>query len=191
MTKKVVLFGDSITAGWEAPHERTILADLVKHYLAEVGKTDVEVVLKGVPGEDTEDGLARLEDVASVDADFNIILFGANDAGSHHAITPAEFEENLVAFAVKLGLEKTILVTPPYHNDAVGDNRRSNKFIEEYREKTISAAAKIGAPVIDLYHQMTVYPAPNEFLQDDGLHLSQDGYELLASMYAIVLRNII
>jgi hypothetical protein len=50
----------------------------------------------------------------------------------------------------------------------------------------VKVAQEVGAahnlPVIDLYKAMTVYPGTDEFLQADGLHFSQVGYELLGAL---------
>ncbi|PHL17205.1 esterase, partial [Enterococcus faecium] len=58
--RKIVLFGDSITAGYLDEAVSPVLVDLVKRDIAAMGLEEVAVINAGMPGDTTEDGLKRL-----------------------------------------------------------------------------------------------------------------------------------
>jgi lysophospholipase L1-like esterase len=190
MTKKIVVFGDSITAGWINGETSPILSDLMQENLKHMGVLNTETILKGVPSEDTFGGLKRMDEVTELHPDIVVIFFGANDAAAHHDVSPLEFKQNLLTMAETFKDSRVIFVTPPYYNEEVHDDRRSNKAVLEYRKETFAAADELSTPVVDIYQHMTIYPAPNEFLQADGVHFSVDGYELLASLIAAKIRDL-
>ncbi|MDR0199598.1 MAG: GDSL-type esterase/lipase family protein [Streptococcaceae bacterium] len=178
---KVVIFGDSITNGFGTDFKTQ--SDILKRTV-EAKAPGVEVILRGINGEDSYDGLTRLEVVAQDEADVYVIFFGANDASTAHAVNTAEFLVNLTKMTERFGAPKTILLTPPLHNDATPDPTRSNKLVERFRESTLEVAKTTGAEVIDLYQAMRESPEPLLLLKDDGLHFSKAGYELLSSLIA-------
>lgn len=180
---KVVIFGDSITAGWidERPH--SILRKETQERLAQKGVL-ARVVLHGIPAEDTNDAMKRLGIVAKERADYTVIFFGANDAANYHLITPEEYAENLTTFVQKFGSDKAILLTPPYHNDENGDLNRNNDFIEPYRQQAIKVARTLDVPLIDIFQEMIDTGHANELLQEDCLHFSYKGYAFLGEVIA-------
>lgn len=180
--RKIVLFGDSITAGYLDEAVSPVLVDLVKRDIAAMGLEEVAVINAGMPGDTTEDGLKRLnKEVLIEKPDEVVIFFGANDASLDRNITVATFRENLETMIHEIGSEKVILITPPYADSGRRPERPQTRIKE-----LVKVAQEVGAahnlPVIDLYKAMTVYPGTDEFLQADGLHFSQVGYELLGSL---------
>lgn len=187
---KIAIFGDSITAGWNGQAATNILKRELESALTNQFGLSAEIILFGVPGNDTNDAIKRIEPVKSVNADYNIVFFGANDASAHHEVTIADFQVNLDLIIAKLAGE-VILITPPAVNEQqlnVAD--RNNQNIEAYRAVTLAVAEKHHLPIIDLYQQMIVYPGTNEFLQADGLHFTKVGYELLAFLIAAKVNNL-
>ena len=93
--RKIVLFGDSITAGYLEEAVSPVLVDLVKRDIAAMGLEEVAVINAGMPGDTTEDGLKRLnKEVLIEKPDEVVIFFGANDASLDRNITVATFREN-------------------------------------------------------------------------------------------------
>jgi lysophospholipase L1-like esterase len=153
-----------------------------------------EVDLFAVPGEDTSDALKRLEQVVAAHADYNYIFFGANDAAEHHAVSVEDFTTNLTTFVTALGADKTSILTPSYVNEAAIASThempgRSNANVAQYVAAAKAVAAQTGAKIVDLNHAMTVYPGSDEFVVSDGVHFSQDGYELVTSLIAVDLKS--
>lgn len=187
---KIAIFGDSITAGWNGQAATNILKRELESALKNQYGFSAEVILFGVPGNDTNDAIKRIEPVKNLNADYNIVFFGANDASAHHEVTLADFQANLNLIIDEL-MGQVVLITPPAVNEQrlnVAD--RNNQNIEAYRAVTLAVAEKHHLPMIDLYQQMTVYPGTNEFLQGDGLHFTKAGYELLAFLIAAKLKSL-
>lgn len=185
--KKIVLFGDSIIAGYFKEAVSPVLINLVKDNLQVLAMEEVTLVNAGMPGDTTRDGLKRLEkEVLSESPDMVVVFFGANDCSEDRPISVTEYGENLETMIRKIGREKVILITAPF----IDSGRRPERPDYQVRQfvskgKEIASVAKI--PSIDLYQAMTGYSGTDEFLQADGLHFSQYGYDLLA---ALIVREI-
>ena len=183
---KVAVFGDSISA-------KIDMKTWTEDFLNRMGFPG-EVDLFAVPGEVTSDALKRLEQVVAAHADYNYIFFGANDAAEHHAVSVEDFTTNLTTFVTALGADKTSILTPSYVNEAAIASTheipvRSNANVAQYVAAAKAVAAQTGAKIVDLNHAMTVYPGSDEFVVSDGVHFSQDGYELVTSLIAVDLKS--
>ena len=183
---KVAVFGDSISA-------KIDMKTWTEDFLNRMGFPG-EVDLFAVPGEDTSDALKRLEQVVAAHADYNYIFFGANDAAEHHAVSVEDFTTNLTTFVTALGADKTSILTPSYVNEAAIASThempgRSNANVAQYVAAAKVVAAQTGAKIVDLNHAMTVSPGSDEFVVSDGVHFSQDGYELVTSLIAVDLKS--
>lgn len=75
--KKILAFGDSLTAGYGLPEDKSFAAQL-EQKLRENGH-DIIVINGGVSGDTTAGGLARLEWALQDNPDFVILELGAND----------------------------------------------------------------------------------------------------------------
>jgi lysophospholipase L1-like esterase len=185
--KKLVLFGDSITAGYGEEAITPILQELIAKGIAAQNLETIEIVNAGMPGDRTEEGLQRLDkDVLAEKPDIVTIFFGANDTNSDRLVPLEKYAENLETMIEKIGREKVILLTPPYV-DCQRKPTRDDARIRTYVERVKVIGANYELPVIDLYQAMVVYPGTDEFLQEDGLHFSKTGYEFLA---ALIVREI-
>ncbi|MBO0466322.1 SGNH/GDSL hydrolase family protein [Enterococcus plantarum] len=185
--KKIVLFGDSITAGYGEEAITPILQNLIIEELTNKQYEEVTIVNAGMPGDTTKDAMKRLKkEVLAEKADIVTIFFGANDTNSDNLVPLEKYAENIETMITKIGKEKVILLTPPYV-DCARKPTRADDRIREYVERVKVIGAKYEIPVIDLYKAMVVYPGTDEFLQADGLHFSKTGYDLLA---ALIVREI-
>ncbi|MGM0218721.1 GDSL-type esterase/lipase family protein [Enterococcus sp. AZ126] len=185
--KKIVLFGDSITAGYGEEAITPILKNLIAEDLADRHYEEVMIVNAGMPGDTTQDAMKRLEkEVLAEQADIVTIFFGANDTNSDNLVPLEEYAENLETMITEIGKEKVVVLTPPYV-DCARKPTRDDDRIREYVERVKVIGVKYEIPVIDLYKAMVVYPGTDEFLQADGLHFSKTGYDLLA---ALIVREI-
>ncbi|MGX7245034.1 SGNH/GDSL hydrolase family protein [Enterococcus quebecensis] len=185
--KKIVLFGDSITAGYGEEAITPILQNLIVDDLAALNLEEVTIVNAGMPGDTTEDAMKRLEkEVLAEHPDIVTIFFGANDTNVDNLVPLEKYADNIERMINKIGKEKVILLTPPYVDCARKPNRDDDR-IREYTERVKVIGERYELPVIDLYKVMVVYPGTDEFLQGDGLHFSKTGYDLLA---ALIVREI-
>lgn len=179
--KKIVLFGDSITGGYINKENTDILERLTAKHLSNMGVPEHTLVNLGVNGNTSRNGLARVSEVLREDADIAVVFFGDNDAVDQK-ISVSEYKENLTRIIQQIGRKKVQLVSPSYIR--VMDQ----EVLEDYVTAAGSAAGEDTA-FLDLYHHMKVYPGRNEFLQYDGLHLSEAGYDFLAALIAGEIRN--
>ncbi|MDT2596524.1 SGNH/GDSL hydrolase family protein [Enterococcus dongliensis] len=181
--KKIVLFGDSLLAGVMKGEPSEILNRYILDELTEMGFPGYEVVNLGKRGESSTDGLARVDEAVEAQGDFVVISFGTNDS-LRQKNTVEVFGENIKEMIESFDASKVILLTTGYLNTAIitmGDNNRQQRYVQKAKQ----VAEDIGVNVIDLYHHLTVYPKPNEFIQTfDGIHPSTEGYHFLGALIA-------
>ena len=179
---KIVILGDSITSGYDSLSGTSspILKKKIEQ-IAQQKSFDLEVNLQGKNGETTQDALKRVQPVLDAQADKVLIFFGANDSAKHRNVSPQQFLTNLSNLTDQIGSQKVVLLTPPWHNDHYDRLRRSNQFLLEYRTQTLAVADQFQLPVIDVFRQMEI-AQPETWLQNDGLHFSETGYERLADL---------
>lgn len=181
--KKIVLFGDSLLAGVMKGEPSEILNRYILDELTEMGFPGYEVVNLGKRGESSTDGLARVDEAVEAQGDFVVISFGTNDS-LRQKNTVEVFGENIKEMVESFDASKVILLTTGYLNTAIitmGDNDRQQRYVQKAKQ----VAEDIGVNVIDLYHHLTVYPKPNEFIQTfDGIHPSTEGYHFLGALIA-------
>lgn len=185
--KTIALFGDSLMTGLMNGETSDILNQYVVNELADMGFPGYEILAFGKRGEGSAEGLERLDEVVAANADFVVICFGTNDSVKHKDPVTV-YGDNLRKLIGAFPAEKVIVLTPGYVNTEIR-TEASNDRQQEYAEMAKQVAEEMGVNVIDLYHHMTIYPAPKEFLQDDGLHPSNEGYHFLGALIARDIKN--
>lgn len=173
---KIILFGDSITGGYLNRENTDILEGLTSKHLSNMGFPGYTFINKGVNGETSRNGLARVGEVIQEDAEIVVVFFGDNDAVDQRISVP-DYQKNLSAIIERIGSEKVLLVSPSYIRIM------DQKILEEYVAAAQEAAGNM-VHFLNLYQHMVAYPGRNDFLQYDGLHLSEDGYDFLSALIA-------
>ena len=180
-------FGDSLTYGYGVLDGISFMDRLKKHLPQEFPYNEWKIINSGINGDTTREGLRRIyRDVIDYDPDIITILFGSNDSAlndyQHRAIT--EFEINLEEIT-KLIQSKTqakiIFITPPPLIEDELFPFTTNKAVSAYSEVIRNNAVKFGCELID-FNNIMAEEAKGDldpFLQYDGLHLSDKGYELI------------
>lgn len=165
----LVLFGDSLMAGYGLSHEEGF-APKLQAALKDAGY-DVQVVNSSVSGDTTAAGLARL-DWALVDKPDAVLLeLGANDA--LRGIEPSQTRENLAQIIENLRAKdvKVLLagmMAPPNMGKTYGA-----EFNSIYSDLS-------GRYQIDLYpFFLDGVAAEPDLNQDDGMHPNADGVEVI------------
>ncbi len=183
--KKIVVFGDSITAlgSWG----RTAAEELNMYFFN-----------GAMGGITSEKGLERFDAfVASQDPDFVTLLFGMNDlimvSKSKPRVTPEQFGENmkaLIARTKEIGATPILLTTNPYNPDLFYQAQGQDKslyaevgepleWLAVYNDVTRKVAEETGTYLIDMYaacEGVSYYT-----LLTDGIHLAAKGNEIFAS----------
>jgi lysophospholipase L1-like esterase len=192
---KVVCFGDSITFGYKLEKRRAECYPALLGMLLDEkpGGVEYTVVNAGVSGEDTRQGLRRIEKLLKDERPrWILIQYGTNDLWTSRDIAPGETRQNLhemVRRAREADAEVLIATLVPVWDTAAKVAAR-NEIIR-------SVAEKEGIPLVDLNAAMTkaVEAAgglddKNAWLKyymwsrgDEGVHPNAEGYRLLTSVW--------
>lgn len=180
--QRIILFGDSITAGATHGYPTSIFTDKLRQKLA---PTQAEIMNRGVLGDNTQGGLARLQtDVLAHKPDLVVIFFGTNDV-QVPKMTLQQYQNNLEIMLEKIGAAKSILITP----GITGPTRQGHRPIEklqQYALATIETAKDKQADYIDWFAEAVKHSAA-ELLQEDDLHYAPRAYDLLLTQLAPVI----
>jgi len=162
---KLLIFGDSLVAGYGLPAEQAFQARLAAALRAD-GR-DVQILDGGVSGDTSAGGLARLDWALADKPDAVLLELGANDA--LRGTDPAETRRNLSAIldqlaAAHLPVLLTGMEAPPNLGRAYGDQFRA-MFADLGRRPGV---------IFDPFFLAGVAgnPALN---QEDGMHPNQAG----------------
>lgn len=180
--EKVILFGDSLMAGYGLPQEKH-LAIVLQNNLNDSGY-NLEVIDGSVSGSTSASGLNRVEwSLSQPDIDLMILGLGANDM--LRGISPIETEKNLekIIQIAKLKNIEIILagmIAPTTHGISY-----KRKFDNIYS----SLAKKYDLDLITfLLEGVALKP---EFNQDDGMHPNEKGTLIISSTLKNTILNFI
>jgi acyl-CoA thioesterase-1 len=108
---RLLVLGDSLSAGYGLPHDQGFEAQLITALRAR--GHDVQIVDGAVSGDTTAGGLARLDWTLADGADAAIVELGANDG--LRGVDPREVERNLTAILDQLSARHLpVLLTGMY-----------------------------------------------------------------------------
>ncbi|MBI3706321.1 MAG: arylesterase [Proteobacteria bacterium] len=168
--RRLIAFGDSLTAGYGLPREAAFPARL-EAALRRTGLT-IEVVNAGVSGETTAGGLARLDwALGGEPPEFAVVELGANDA--LRGLDPAAAFANLDKIIARLkGRGVKVLIAGMY---APGNFGRA--YADAFNAVFPRLAEKHGIPLYPFFLDgVAGEPALN---QADGIHPNARGVELI------------
>jgi acyl-CoA thioesterase-1 len=167
--KKLLVFGDSLTAGLGVPYDKAFPAQLEKKLRAE--GYAVTVINAGVSGETTSGGLARLDWTLEQKPDFVILELGANDM--LHAIDPALTRGNLQKMLAVLQQKKIpVLLAGMKATPNLGQ-----KYVTAFDDIYPSLAKKYHAAYYPFFLEgVALHPG---LIQDDGMHPNAAGVAVI------------
>ncbi|HOQ17070.1 MAG TPA: GDSL-type esterase/lipase family protein [Defluviitaleaceae bacterium] len=189
----IVGFGDSLTYGYGVPRNVRFIERLEKFMPLYFPNISWNICNAATSGDTTREGLKKVEKkVLSCNPNIVLILFGSNDSAMNDKQFRSleEFEDNLRKIISKIkhhnnrtGLNKCIpipvLITPPPVREDLWAPVRSNNRLKQYGYIVKSLAKEYHCPLIDFFEHAINYGNYEELLGDDGLHLSEKGYDLL------------
>lgn len=166
----------------------------------------VEVLNKGIGGNNTRQGLERFQrDVLDLKPDHLVIYFGMNDAQNQNKLVPVdEFSGNLqkmIELARSGGIQTIVLVTPnPIFGEVV--KQRAPKHpeedldanLEKYDRAIRAVAEKNDVLLADLRAAVDTNGGRDVLVRNaqngaarDGVHLTADGYKIFGGLICDVL----
>jgi len=189
--KEYIAFGDSITYGVIS---RTWFPDKgyvprLEHLLREEFIPAV-VLNRGIPGEQTLEGLARLETVIIQDkSKYILIMEGTNDmSGGIPSETAAFNIEEMINKCIQSGVFPLVATIIPRSDELwhFGVRKRTLLFNELINEIVPSHFL----PLVDQYNVFMDYPDGFRALFSDGAHPNESGYELMAEAWLENIKKI-
>ncbi len=192
----IMCFGDSITYGYCADYGKDYVSLFKAKVREDFPEDRITIRNRGVNGESSRNGLARLEcELATYSPDLVIMLFGSNDSayGPWYHVGYEEFSRNydLIISGVKAAGAQLILITPP---PVIEDEEMpfiENSVLEGYCEIIREKAEKNSLKLIDMNKAFKEHPPLTALLQWDGVHISTEGYRLFFETVYETVRPVI
>lgn len=174
---KIILFGDSITAGYEDG-----VTDFRLNEEIEAVYPNIDVINAGIPGDTTCGALNRLEaHILKYQPNLVVVFFGANDVSNVMGVRIEDYMRNLQEIVQAIGPSKTILIGPPFADQRIYDKERPLVQIKAFNQAVQKIAQDYQVAYINLLDKMLESDALT-YLQEDGLHFSRKGYQLLGHL---------
>jgi acyl-CoA thioesterase I len=191
----IVCFGDSLTAGFQAPTSENPMGRETPygHYLQEWLGPSAEIQVRGVCGELTGEMVMRFRrDVLQQQPSHVVLLGGTNDLGWNGQ--PTEIMRNLVKMYESARASQVVpipVTVPSIRMNVAGGGHDAEAWMRQYLSRRTQLngfiqeyASSKGFPLIDLF-MATVESTTGQLAapySNDGLHLSTAGYRLLAQL---------
>lgn len=182
--KKIVFFGDSLTAGLGLSNPENSFPHLIHKKLSKEG-IELKLIHAGLNGDTTSGGISRIDWVLSRGVDYFILELGANDG--MRGIKPKLIEENLVSIiqavrqknpAVKILLVK--MLTFPNLGPI---------YMKEFNEvfEHVSESQKvILSPFL-----LEKVAGEKSLNQKDGIHPTERGHQIMAETLFPSVKNLV
>ena len=184
--RRILAFGDSLTAGSgvaaAASYPSVLEALLRGRYVTQ----QITVTNEGLPGNPAAIALPRFEAaLRRHDPDAVLIMQGTIDIDIERGAEAVEAVRNMVDHARDRGSDPIIATIPPQ-----GRSRKAWEQVEPYNQHVRRIAAVTRVPLVDVYRIIRdgrcgdgpMGPREGSFscLAADGLHLTAQGYALIA-----------
>lgn len=182
-TKRIVIFGDSITAGYGLDPEQAFPAK-IQEKVDELG-WNMNIINAGVSGETSAGGLRRIDWVLQREIDIFVLELGGNDG--LRGIEPEVTRENLQSIMDKVWSrypETRIILTGMEAPPNMGDHYTS-RFRQIYFDLAEANDVTFMPFILE-----DVGGIP-ELNQSDGIHPTQEGHELIAENLWQILKPVL
>ena len=176
---RVVVLGDSLTAGYGLPSKELAFPALLQKDIDAAG-LEFEVVNMGVSGDTTAGGLRRLDWAMEGDVRVLVVALGGNDG--LRGLGPAQMQENLTAIidrARARGAQVLLcgMEAPP---------NLGAKYTDEFRAAYRRLAKSKGVALVPF--MLDGVAGLPQFNQPDGIHPNEAGAKRVAALVWTALR---
>lgn len=171
----IIFFGDSLTYGTGAAQGQDIPSLVAK-------ELPVQVQNEGVPGDTTQDGLARLEEALEQPADLLIIGLGGNDFLRHVPLTDTKNNlKQMIRMAKAKGVQVVLMAIPqPSIGAAAFGNLSDHPVYEEIADEEH----------IGLIRDVFTSALSNNATKSDQIHPNAKGYALAKDQLIAEMRRL-
>ena len=172
---RLVMLGDSLTAGFNLPDDAGLPAALDRALEAR-GYGWIDVINAGVSGDTTEAGLARFNFSVGPDADGVLIALGANDALQGQS--PALARENLTTM-VEMGQARALDIALA---GMISPLNMGREYRDEFDGMYLAISESHAVPLYPFLLEAVVLEST--LLMGDGMHPTARGVEAIAEPLA-------
>ena len=166
--KNLVLFGDSMLG--------YLGTSLIKKI--EFAVPNLHIHNCAVGGATTEDGLKKVDYIASLKPDIVLLSFGINDIFKNN-LSLDKLIENLIKIVNSFNNSRVIIWLTPRAND-IDDIDGTNKFnskIAEYNDEVRKYCKENKIEFIDSFTEYQIEVGKPDPYHEDDIHLSDEGYQ--------------
>jgi lysophospholipase L1-like esterase len=181
---RILAFGDSLVGPWV--YHPQMLDTLLNQ---DVGPS--VVINEGKAGEILSEGVQRLGDVLSIHSgvEYMYVLEGANDVADRNNTPIGQMLASLdqmMDLAGFYGITPVIVTVPPRTRNALSEDQ-TTPTTEDWNDALRMYALSNGIELVDLYQAFVTHPGWESFLEDFGLHLTEEGQEFVAQVvYSVI-----
>jgi acyl-CoA thioesterase-1 len=167
--KTLMLYGDSLMAGYGLPEQDAFAAQLKKSL--EADGYEVEIVNASVSGDTSAAALARIDWSLSERPDAVLLGLGGNDM--LRGLSPAQMSENLRAILMRLRNQQIpVLLLGMRASPSLGED-----YVEEFDNAFPTLAAEFGVPLYPFFLEGVALDSALN--QPDGIHPNERGVKTM------------
>lgn len=184
--QKIILYGDSILAGYRNGQATNLVTDALQTKFP-----NDEVINHSIPGATTEEGLDFLSlRVTDIDYDAVVLGLGTNDCSVQLGLSPGHYAANLDELVDEIGANKVVLMGPSYTNWEITEDHSWPRTLQ-FQLVAEECAKHNQLPFLNLAKVMEATDHPNELLEEDGVHLNDEGIDFLTEKLAPLIQEVI
>ena len=182
-TKKLLILGDSISAGYGIKESENWVS-LLENYLNAGSETKYFLINSSVSGDTTSGGVSRISKALEVSSpDFVLIELGGNDALRGYPLENIERNLEIIVKEVLNKKSKPILMQikiPPNYG---------NRYVSAFEDLYPSISEKYQIPLVEFLLEKVALDS--SLMQADGIHPNSLAQPIIASEMKISLLKIL